>query len=314
MKALLLGAAFLIAAILVYDYFWTGFAGLRADHRSVREAWPDSTDAADERAYDMLKDIGRDPALSKLMQRHHLRTGCLKELGPHDPRYKYDRQATQFEVLEGYNDIMTLDGYGPSARGSAYIALRLRDPPGNQLLPRNRVVHTLLHELAHCRYDGSADPVKHMRADVRDPAEKQFRAFLSQLESDYKELRQAAQRTKAEPPQSRELQLHLTAAVSTASSAVAAARQIVTESCKTINSWQCAVAFLLMWLLRKLLRCRAGNFAKGQCVRTRALPAMHLNGIEGVLTSYHLWRGAWSLKRRNGATIMVRASNLEGIP
>ena len=305
-------AGFLVLSVLlaVLAYFWTRDGGISVDRRSVLQAWPDSNDIADENAYNLLQELGNDPAVVKLMRRHRLHTGYLRELGRNDPNYEY----TRTEVLQGYNEIQvsTLVYHGitsnASARTSVYIALRVREPPGNIMLRRQSVIHTLLHELAHCRYEGSADKLKHMRADVSDPAERQFRDFLGQLEVDYRALQKAVARSKTSAPQSRDLRLRVITSASAVSSRV---RQLAAKSYSDMNLRNCLAGLLLMWLLRKLLYCRAGSFARGQEVRTKDLPAMHLNGVEGVLVSYNLWRGVWSLRRRNGAIILVRTTNLE---
>lgn len=99
-----------ILAAGILAFWWTGSdslsAGIRVDRRSVSEAWPNSTDEADDRAYKLLMELGNDPALIALMQRYHLKTGSLKELGPHDAQYVYEIKKTEFgietRIEEGY--------------------------------------------------------------------------------------------------------------------------------------------------------------------------------------------------------------------
>ena len=121
-------------------------------------------------------ELGNDPALMALMQRYHLKTGSLKELGPHDAQYVYEIKKTEFgietRIEEGCNHILLFGHW--EGRVSEYIALRIRAPPGNTVLRFPKVLPTLLHELAHCRFDGSANATKHMLGDSSDPAEKQF--------------------------------------------------------------------------------------------------------------------------------------------
>ena len=133
--ALLCVIALLLAASLL-AFLLRGPGGIPVDHRSVREAWPISTEDADEKAYTCLKELGTDPALVKLMERYHLRTGSLKELGPH-PNYRYHQQEilhgseTIIRIdLNGYNQVVQLMYAPQSANTSEYIALRLRNPPG----------------------------------------------------------------------------------------------------------------------------------------------------------------------------------------
>ena len=94
-------------------------------------------------------------------------------------------------------------------------------------------------------------------------------------------------------------------------SLVQAARHVL--SYHNMSPMRGAAIVLMLVLLRILFRYRAGNFARGQHARTRGLPAMHLNGVEGMLASYHPWRGLWSFRRHNGAIPMVRPGNLERI-
>ena len=73
----------------------------------------------------------------------------------------------------------------------------------------------------------------HMRGDVRDPAEKEFRDVLSLLEKDYDygNLRQEFGRRNAAPVQSSELHFGMKTAVSgVVSSALLATRQMAVKS------------------------------------------------------------------------------------
>lgn len=170
---------------------------------------------------------------------------------------------------------------------------------------------TLLHELAHCRFDGSANATKHMLGDSSDPAEKQFRDFLHQLEKEYRELKRDLKKDKiASSQQCRDTRWRAGAATSAVSSAVG---QKVAMSCQHITVTRFAIAVLVFGSLRKMFRWRAGNFVNNQHVRTRGLRFAHLNGIEGRLTYYAALRGVWYLRRRNGAILGVRAANLEPI-
>jgi len=303
-------------------FWWTCSAGIsagiRVDRRSVSEAWPNSTDEADDRAYKLLMELGHDPALIALMQRYHLKTGSLKELGPNDAQYVYEIKKTasgiESRIEEGYNHIMLVGDWG--GRISDYIALRIRAPPGDTVFRCPKVLPTLLHELAHCRFDGSADATKHMLGDTSDPAEKQFRDFLHQLEKEYRELQRDLKKGKlASPQQCRDVRSRTSAATSAVASATSSVSSAVSVamSHQYLTVARFAIAVLVIASLRKMLRWRAGNFVKHQHVRTRGLRSDHRNGIEGTLTYYDAWRGVWCLRRHNGATQMVRAANLEQI-
>ena len=163
--------------------------------------------AMNTRAHQLLKKLAKDPSMTKLMRRHNLSTNVLAEL-PWPERFM-ELQGRKI-AIGGYNQLRitqhSKDGKVFFTRNSTKITVLLRHhycfqqpfdfdvqglfiPFAECLTSYDAARHILLHELAHCRYDGARDKLLHAKRNTSDHQEASFRQFERRLQRDYNEIR-----------------------------------------------------------------------------------------------------------------------------